>query len=297
VQGRAYGKVSRQLHHRREQRDVLLRGLESALGDTQNDQGANQGALVLSCTHRLVQQLQTDAKTAIMKRRELRLFLSLDSSLGRGRGLRGGSQRLQGSTLRGQQAIRRSLLALFRHRTKKEDDNLLPRADEAREILSLIRLQHLLRALTRLDLHNLRTQEMVSFCPHDLLAQLRRLVHGCLEGVLSARALSDGGLNQLSQARSLAVDQIRDPARTTYSETDLDMIADVNSVLGSSIGLRTKSVHLRVNDCQSRLRGLHGRNERIAHLEEAEILSRQIESLASNHAPKKRRRPLASYAE
>jgi hypothetical protein len=273
VQDRAYDKVSQQLDHRREQRGVLLRGLEFALGDTQDDQDANQEALVLSCTHQLIQQLQTDAKAAIMKRRELRLFLSLDSSLKRGRDLRDDSQRLQGSTLRDQQAIRRSLLALFRHRTKKEDDNLLPRANEARKILSLIRLQHLFRALTRLDLHNLRTQKMVDFCSHDLLAQLRRLVHGYLEDVLSARALSDEGLNQLSQARSLTVGQIRGPARTMYPEANLDMIVDVNSVSDSSIGLRTKSVHLRVNDRQPRLRGLHGRNGRIAHLEEAEILS------------------------
>jgi len=130
-----------------------------------------------------------------MKRRELRLFLSLDLSLKRGRDLRGDSQRLQGSTLRDQQAIRRSLLVLFRHRTKKKDNNLLSRANEAREILSLIRLQHLLRALTRLDLHNLCTQKMINFCSHDLLAQLRRLVHDCLEDVLSARALSDERLN------------------------------------------------------------------------------------------------------
>jgi len=130
-----------------------------------------------------------------MKRRELRLFLTLDSTLKRERDLRDDSQRLQDSTLRDQQTIRRSLLVVDRHRTKKKDDNLLSRANEAREILSLIRLQHLLRALTRLDLHDLRTREMIDLRSHDLLAQLRRLVHDRLEDVLSTRALSDEKLN------------------------------------------------------------------------------------------------------
>jgi len=75
------------------------------------------------------------------------------------------------------------------------------------------------------------------------------------------------------------------------------VIVDVNNVLDSSIDLRTKSVHLRVNDRQSRSRDLHERNERIAHFEEIKILSRQIESLTSNHALKKRRRSLISYDE
>lgn len=87
------------------------------------------------------------------------------------------------------------MLAIDRHRTKKKDENLLSRANKACEILSLIRLQHLLRALARLDLHNLRTQEIINFCSHDLLAQLRCLVHDRLEDVLSTRALSDEKLN------------------------------------------------------------------------------------------------------
>jgi len=37
---------------------------------------------------------------------------------------------------------------------------------------------------------------------------------------------------------------------------NLDVITNVNDVLGSSIDLRTKSVHLRVDDRQPRLWGL-----------------------------------------
>ncbi len=36
---------------------------------------------------------------------------------------------------------------------------------------------------------------MIDFYSHDLLAQLRRLVHDCLKGVLPTRALGDGRLN------------------------------------------------------------------------------------------------------
>lgn len=300
VQNRAYNKVSQQLDYRREQRDVLLRRLESALGDAQDGQGADQDALVLSCTHRLVQQLQADAEAALMERREPRLLLPLDSSLGRGRGLRGGPQRLQGSALRGQQAVRRPLLVVRRHRTKKEDNILLPRADKARKVLPLIRLQHLLRALARLGLHDLRMHEVARLCPHDVLAQLRRLVHGRSDGALSARALGGGGLNRLPQARSLAAGQVRGPARPTHSGADLGVVVGVHGVPGSGIDLRTEGVHLRVDGCQARQprsRGLRRGSGRTAHLEEAGTLPGQVESLASSHAPRRRCRSLAPYDE
>lgn len=74
-------------------------------------------------------------------------------------------------------------------------------------------------------------------------------MYNYLDSILLVYARNNRELNLFLQSQLLIVDQIDSLVCTIYLETNLNIIANINSISDLDIDLHTKSVYLRINSC------------------------------------------------